>query len=221
VNRPTAKAASAKASAAKAPAAKALAAKALAAKALAAPALVAVAVMAALGLVPAGASVAGTADRVWYVSHAPKLRLDVAAGCPTSVAAYQDVVNTFPGPPMVPARPKSGLICRYGPSMATPRPARLERQTRLDPGEASLLAATVRQLDLKPPAGVSSCPADFGVVAVIAFSYAGRPDTGLWYHASGCQSLDNGRIGAFEGGNPSFYNRFLNTVDRLSPPVNI
>ncbi len=210
--------------------------RALAAKPLAAPALAAVAAMAALGLVPAGATGAGATgagatgagatgagatERVWYVSHAPKLRLDVAAGCPASVAAYQDVVNTFPGPPMVPASPKSGLICRYGPSTATPRPARLERQTRLGPGQASLLAATVRQLDLKPPAGVSSCPADFGVVAVIGFSYAGRPDTGLWYRASGCQTLDNGRIGAFEGGNPSFYNSFLNTVDRLSPPVSV
>ena len=183
-------------------------------------AMAAMAGIAALGMVLTGPSPAGAADRLWYVSHAPKLQLELAAGCPASVAGYQDVVNTFAGPPMVPAGPKSGLICRYGASTAKPRPGGLERQTRLGPAQASLLAATVRRLNLEPPAGISSCPADFGVVALIGFSYPGRPDVGLWYHAGGCQTLDNGRIGAFEGGNPSFYNGFLNTVDRLSPPVN-
>jgi hypothetical protein len=57
------------------------------------------------------------------------------------------------------------------------------------------------------------------LVAVIGFSFPGRPDVGLWYDASGCQTLDNGRIGSFEGGNPSFYDGFLNVVDRLSPPL--
>jgi hypothetical protein len=162
---------------------------------------------------------ASAAARVWHVSRTPKLRVDVATGCPVSVAAYQDVVNTFPGPPLVPADPKAGLICRYGPSTAKPGPARLERQTRLDQAQADLLTAAVRQLSLAPPTGVSFCPADFGLVAVIGFSFSGRPDVGLWYHASGCQTVDNGRIGSFQGGNPSFYNRFQSVVNRLSAPV--
>jgi len=128
-------------------------------------------------------------------------------------------VNTFPGPPLVPAHPKSGLICRYGPSTANPRPAQLERQSRLDQAQASVLVTAVRQLDLAPPAGITHCPADFGLVAVIGFVFPGRPDVGLWYDASGCQTLDNGRIGAFEAGNPSFYNRFLSVIDQLSPTV--
>ena len=177
------------------------------------------AVYLAVGAVAARPPSASAAAPVWHVSRVPKLRVDMASGCPASVAAYQDVVNTFPGPPLVPANPKMGLICRYGPSTGTPGPARLERQTRLDQTQAGLLAGAVRQLSLAPPAGISHCPADFGLVAVIGFSFPGRPAVGLWYHASGCQTLDNGRIGSFEGGNPSFYSRFLSVVDRLSPPV--
>ena len=166
-----------------------------------------------------GSPAASAAAGVWNVSRSPKLRVEVATGCPESVGASQDVVNTFPGPPLVPAGPKAGLICRYGPSTAKPGTPRLERQTRLDPAQAGLLATAVRRLSLAPPTGVTHCPADFGLVAVIGFSFPGRADVGLWYHASGCQTLDNGRIGSFEGGNPSFYNGFLNTIDRLSPAV--
>ena len=76
----------------------------------------------------------------------------------------------------------------------------------------------VRALSLKKPTEVFHCPADFGTIAVIGVSYPGRSDVGLWYAASGCQSLDNGRIGSFQGGNPSFYNGFENAIDKLSPP---
>ena len=162
---------------------------------------------------------AGGASAVWNVSRSPKLHVDVAAGCPASIGADQDVVNTFAGPPLVPPGPKAGLICRYGPSATKPGPAGLKRQTRLGPAQAGDLATVVRRLNLTAPSGVTNCPADFGLVAVIGFSYPGRADVGLWYQASGCQTLDNGRIGAFEVGNPSFYNGFLSAVDRLSPPV--
>ena len=153
---------------------------------------------------------------IWHVSRSPKLRVDVAAGCPASVSAYQDVVNTFPGPPLVPPGPDAGLICRY---VGPPGPRQLARQTRLDEAQAQVLAEAVRSLSLRPPAGVAMCPADFDTNALIGFSYLGRPDVGLWYHASGCQSLDNGRIGSFETANPSFYNGFLVTIDRFSPPT--
>ncbi len=78
-------------------------------------------------------------------------------------------------------------------------------------------ATVVRRLSLAPPTGISSCPADFGIVVLIGFSYPGRADVGLWYRASGCETLDNGRIGSFEGGNPSFYNAFLDTIDLPAP----
>ncbi len=172
------------------------------------------------GLVQVGAPVASAQARVWGVSRSPKLRVDVAAGCPALLGRYQDVVNTFPGPPLVPPDPKAGIICRYGSSATKPGTATLARQTRLGSAQAALMTTAVRRLSLAPPPlGVRYCPADFGVVAVIGLSFSGRPDVGLWYQATGCQILDNGRIGSFEGGNPSFSNGFLNTIDRLSPPV--
>jgi hypothetical protein len=174
------------------------------------------AVQVAVQVAPPAAS---AAPGVWSVSRSPKLRVHVATGCPASVAAYQDVVNTFPGPPLVPPNPEAGIICRYGPSATRPETAQLERKARLGPAQAGTLASAIRRLNLAPPTGVTHCPADFGLVAVIGFSFPGRADVGLWYEASGCQTLDNGRIGAFEGGNPSFYNGFLNTIDRLSPPL--
>jgi hypothetical protein len=181
--------------------------------------VVAAAFVLALAAVQAGAPPASADARVWSVSRSPKLRVDVAAGCPALLGRYQDVVNTFPGPPLVPPDPKTGIICRYGPSATKPGAARLERQTRLSSAQAALLTTAVRRLSLAPPAAVIYCPADFGVIALIGLSYSGRPDVGLWYQATGCQILDNGRIGSFEGGNPSFANGFLNTIDDLSPPV--
>lgn len=188
-------------------------------------ALVPLAVVAVVSLAGAGGLyelvAPAAATSIWYVSRAPKIALDVAAGCPKSVTAYRDVVNTFPGPPLVPAGPTSGLICRYEPSLLASGAGALARQTRLRAAQAGRLAAALRKLDLAPPAGVTPCPADFGAVALIGFAYPERPDVGLWYHASGCQSIDNGRTGAFETGNPSFYNGFVPVVDSLSLPVTI
>lgn len=156
---------------------------------------------------------------LWHVSRAPKLAVDVAAGCPKSVRGYRDVVNTFPGPPLVPAGPVSGMICRYWPSYSPRRADALARQRHLGTADARKLARAVRELDLSAPTGALACPADFGTVALIGFSYPNRPDVGLWYDASGCQSVDNGRLGASEPGNPTFYVGFLGLVNRLSPPV--
>jgi hypothetical protein len=91
--------------------------------------------------------------------------------------------------------------------------------TRLGDAQAQQLADVIRQIDLAAPSGTFFCPADFGAVAIIGFSYPDGVDTGLWYRTSGCQTLDNGRIGAFQGGNPSFYNAFESVIDRLSPPA--
>jgi len=161
------------------------------------------------GLVPQGHT------SVWQVSRSPKMRVVVAAGCPATVAGYQDVVNTFAGPPLVPASPRAGLVCRYG---GLPQPGMLRRQTRLGTTQAAALAKTIRALSLATPREMW-CPLADGTVAVIALVYRDRPDVDLWYNASGCQSLDNGRIGAFEGNNPSFYTGFEQTINQLSPPA--
>jgi hypothetical protein len=160
------------------------------------------------------ARVAGSS--IWHVSRSPKLRVDVATGCPRSLRTDQDVVNTFPGPPLVPPNPTGGLICRYH---GLPSAGALGRQTRLNAAEAKPLAQVVRKLDLKPPPELVSCPMDSRSFAVVGFSYHGRPDVGLWYWTSGCQSLDNGRIGAAEIANPSFYTGFEDAINKLSPPL--
>lgn len=131
--------------------------------------------------------------------------MNVAAGCPPSINGYQDVVNTFGGPPLVPADPNSGLICWYHPTGGVPSAdaGRLAKQVRLDTTQAAALSQVIRQLDLRTPTGATSCPADIGTVALIGFSYPARADVGLWYAASGCQTLDNGRISAFQPGNPA------------------
>ena len=73
----------------------------------------------------------------WPLSRSPKLSLHVSAGCPASLVHYEDVVNTFPGPPLVPqAAPVSGLVCWYNGSN-TPDPASLGRQVRLGSQEAA------------------------------------------------------------------------------------
>ena len=89
----------------------------------------------------------------------------------------------------------------------------------LDKAEAGELAEAIRMLDLTAPSGAVACGMDLGMVAIIVLEYPNVGDVGLWYHADGCQSLDNGRIGAWEVGNPSFYTGFDSVVDRLSPPI--
>lgn len=174
---------------------------------------------AAAGILATRGSSAGT----WFRPGSPRLEVSVAGGCPGSVAGYADVVNTFPGPPLVPAGPTGGLICRYGPGVGLgpngDGHALLVSGTRLDQGQAQELANVIRDLNLAAAVGVAACPADFGSVALLGFAYLGRDDVGLWYRTSGCQTLDNGRIGAFEDGNPSFYDAFASVIDRLSPPV--
>ena len=188
-------------------------------------ALAVVAVVLAGGGTAAGLAVAGGANGAgtWFQPSSPKLEVNVAKGCPSSLAGFQDVVNTFPGPPLVPAGPSAGLICRYGPIYGVgPTPASqrlLATSKQLNEGQAEELAAVIRSLTLTVSVGAFHCPADFGEVAVIGFAYPGKTDVGLWYRTTGCQTLDNGRIGAFDGGNPSFYNGFVNLIEHLSPPV--
>jgi hypothetical protein len=65
---------------------------------------------------------------------------------------------------------------------------------------------------------VTSCPAgDEGSATIIVFDYESAPDVNLWYADFGCQTLDNGTIGAFEPGNPAFYQKFKPLVDQLAP----
>ena len=154
-------------------------------------------------------------------SGSPNLNLTVSAGCPASVTTYGDVTNTYPGPPLLPDHPVAGLVCWYQTDYGLPssNTSKLASHTHLDRGQAQQLATAIRGLDLGRPVGASSCPSSNIVTfALIGFSYPSRRDVSLKYSATGCQTLDNGRISAFEIGNPSFYNTFMGVIDTVSPP---
>jgi hypothetical protein len=122
---------------------------------------------------------------------------------------------------LVPPDPIEGLICRYGPQLHLGQngagTGSLASSLHLRKEQAVALADAIRQIDLTSPPGSASCPADDGEVTLIGLAYADRADVGLWYKSSGCQTLDNGRIGAAEIGNPSFYEDFASVIDQLSP----
>lgn len=160
----------------------------------------------------------------WHPSRGgPYIRVLANADCPTSLGLARDVRNfgDWRLSELVPESPTSGLICRYAASATSPPSAvvhpALYRQVRLTAAQASGLAGAIGKISTKAPKGAFSCPAGWNTATVIAFSYRGRSDADLWYYDSGCQTLDNGKIGAFEGGNPSFYPHFVPLIDRLAP----
>jgi hypothetical protein len=104
------------------------------------------------------------------------------------------------------------LVCAYQPGM-------LRAQRVLDASQAASLANVINRLDLKPDLGMHGCPNNTGLTNILAFSYpAGNADVDLWWHASGCQSLDNGFAGAVEIANPSFYDGFIEAMRRVPKP---
>src|SRR5579871_1549828 len=155
----------------------------------------------ALAMSSAVAACAGTAPGTWFTPEGPALRVKVAAGCPPTDAGVADVVNTFRGPPLAPAGPVAGIICQYGPRNGSGLPGStlLLHSRTLNAAEAGQLVTVIRRMDLRRAHGVFHCPADIGLATVIGLSYPGRVDVGLWHKASGCQTLDNGRLGAFQG----------------------
>jgi hypothetical protein len=170
-----------------------------------------------------GTACAASSDP-WHLSRGgPYIRVPASADCPTSLGHARDVRN-FGGwrfSELVPDSPTAGLICRYAasatssPSVATP--PSLYRQARLSATQASQLAEVIDRVSTRAPRGTYSCPAGWDTATVIAFSYRARSAADLWYYDSGCQTLDNGKIGAFQGENPYFYRHFVPLVDRLAP----
>jgi hypothetical protein len=161
--------------------------------------------------------------RVWRISpRGPRIRVTIASGCPESVGKALDVANPAGGSAMrlVPTGPQLGLICRYRPSQPaySTSPDDLYRTTVLDQGDARRLATVIDEISTAPPPEVAFfCPADFGSSTIIVLGYRSHPDADLWFDDEGCQSLDNGRIEAFAGDNPSFSTTFDSTLDALSP----
>jgi hypothetical protein len=184
-----------------------------------------VATLSALALI---CSACAASSDPWHLSRGgPYIRVLASEACPSSLGPARDVRNfgAWRLSELVPRSPAGGLICRYAasatsPSSAVVHPA-LYRQVRLTATQASGLAGVIDKVSTKAPKGVFSCPAGWDTATVIAFSYRGRTDADLWYYDSGCQTLDNGKIGAFQGGNSSFYGRFVSLINRLAPQIEL
>ena len=139
------------------------------------------------------------------------VRVLVSDGCRSVLGGTQDVVNSYTGDELVPPGPVGGLICRYSSDRS------LYASVDLATSDAVRLAVVIDAISTAAPQGSFHCPAADDSASIIAFAYAGRADVDLWFSDSGCQTLDNGRIRAYESGNPSSYNRFLTLMNELAP----
>ena len=153
----------------------------------------------------------------------PQTHLSLSAGCPATLGGALDVSNTSAGldKKLVPANPQAGLICRFGPAYVngqmTVAAGALYGQRQLDAKQAAHLASVIDTISTAAPQGITACPSGDGSASILIFTYKGAPDVNLWFSDSGCRTLDNGLIGAFEPGNPNFYLDFESLIDQLSP----
>ena len=86
----------------------------------------------------------------------------------------------------------------------------------LDSAAAQRLASAVSEVSLQaPPPGGVNCPMDNGKFALIALHFAGDKSSNLWWYMTGCQTLDNGAVGATQIANPSF-DKFLDAIAPLT-----
>lgn len=139
------------------------------------------------------------------------LPLSVAGGCPAGQAVHDHdgVANSRPTRrSLLPAdTPTAALVCRYQADGTPPHilPA-LAQTAQLNATRAGILATAIRGLTLTSGfGGTANCPADeAGVATYLVFHYAQGPDVGLFYHSTGCQTLDNGHIFTSTIGNDSF-----------------
>jgi hypothetical protein len=141
------------------------------------------------------------------------VRLAATGPCPTSLRGFGDVANAEDdlGHELLPAAPRFGVVCWYGTS------ASLVSTSLVDGRSAAALGAAIDALSTKVPQGVTNCPAAFASAAVLALALPHGVVVDLWYDDTGCQSLDNGYLRAYETGNPAFYERFIPLATGLRP----
>jgi len=155
-------------------------------------------------LAAAAVSTAGCSNQSWFHTGAPTLTVKAGENCPVSAGKARDVKNAAASSSRllsasVPA--SKGLGCVYGGSL-NPAPV---HQIILNSVKASRLAAVLRQVSIQnPPDGPVNCPADTGGFTVIAFTFTEAPDEDVRWDDSGCQTLDNGRVGTTQIANDSF-----------------
>lgn len=150
------------------------------------------------------------------------IRVLGTGACPTSLGSAHDVRNfgSWPAMELAPPGPVGGLICRYAAPFTQPTvaPPTLYRQVRLTETEAATLGVAVDELSTAHPTGSTSCPAAFDTASVIVLFYRTGQAADLWFSDTGCQTLDNGSLSAFEPGDPAFYLRFDSLIDSLAAP---
>lgn len=143
----------------------------------------------------------------WFRPPTLAISVKAAPPCPSSVGKARDVSNPIASKSdllAVSTRPTKGLVCVYAGALGPGRPV---KQIVLDASQASRLAMAVRQVSLQsPPSGAVNCPDDAASFAIIALGFSGSPDEDLWWKTSGCQTVDNGTVGASETANNSFFN---------------
>jgi hypothetical protein len=151
------------------------------------------------------------------------ISIHVTSGCPSYDRGHEGAANAYQGSQLVPPNPSAGLICRYEQEGSVPQSeaGRLNRQSRLNGPAATELVVAIRSLRLRPAGSAASCTRvtpDTGVFVALALSYPDGPDVSLWYRASGCVTVYNGRWKSVPAGNPGF-STFEEVINDLSPPI--
>jgi hypothetical protein len=165
------------------------------------------AVVATAALVTA---LSGCAAGTWFEPSHPTIDVSVSQPCPETLGSAKDVVDRSDGSrSLLPAgrKPASARACSY-------ERRRLVLERSFDARAARQLSAVVNRIDLSRPIGNFNCPAVFDSAVIIAFRYGSTVDVDLWWSDSGCQTLDNGRLGGFQGANGTF-GSFQNTYAQL------
>lgn len=155
-----------------------------------------------------GCSTAGE----WYQPRTPAVLVQASQPCPPTIGKARDVENVDPSDPkLVPSgeNPDGGEVCIYGGPL---RPSVAVRQIEFTAAQATRVAAALAKVDLSAPYGTVNCPNDTGSFAIIALSYPGARTVDEFWSTTGCPTLDNGRLGAWQLGSDSF-NTFQKTFD--------
>lgn len=165
------------------------------------PIIGAAAIVAVLGL--AGCAQAGS-----FTAPTPAASF-AATTCPVALGSTRDVVAPPQhGDRLVDVRPapSTALICEYGSAFDQgPGPRHtLARQVRLAAPAARRLAAAASGVRVGTSTNTAGCPSDTGSVTVIAFGFRRAPAVDLWWHTTGCQTIDDGATEAEQVANDSF-----------------
>jgi hypothetical protein len=109
------------------------------------------------------------------------------------------------------------VICWYGAPASSDEV--LIHTSLVNGRTARALSAAIDRLRTAVPSGQTHCPVASSREAVIAFGMGNGSVIDLWYNDTGCQTLDNGRLRAFETGDPAFSETFIPLVLGLLPPA--